>query len=156
MTCCVPMKCPGVAPMDCTRPWPGAAHCCDCWEPIWRAFYRPLAWPLNAVGLLMAVCRLSQALRVLTLRASLAGHAMQQLNTQQLAQWCPAPEQVFLGFGFEWQPHHSPRLYKLTKLDCRQGWLRPGRCAGVRLDFTFNWQKPTEIDGAARVHRWRW
>ncbi|NMX72769.1 hypothetical protein HBO23_07315 [Pseudomonas sp. WS 5532] len=64
---------------------------------------------------------------------------MQQLNTQQLAQWCPAPEQVFLGFGFEWQPHHSPRLYKLTKLDCRQGlappWALRWRAPGLHLQL---------------------
>lgn len=94
-------------------------------SPSGGSFTGPLAWPLSAVGLLMAVGRLSQALRVLTLRASLAGHAMQQLNTQQLAQWCPAPEQVFLGFGFEWQPHHSQRLYELIKLDHRQGLAPP-------------------------------
>ena len=84
----------------------------------------PLAWPLSVIALLMAILRLSQALRILVLRASLAGHAMQSLTTQQLAQWCQAQEQVFLGFGFEWQPHHSQRLYELAKLDYRQ-WLAP-------------------------------
>ena len=79
-----------------------------------------LALPLAIICLLMAVWRLSQALRVLTLRAALVGHAMQSVTTKELANWCCAPEQMFLGFGFEWQPHHSQRLYELAKLDYRQ------------------------------------
>ena len=78
-----------------------------------------LAWPLAVGCLLLAGRRLNQAFRVLTLRASLVGHAMQTLTTRELARWCQTPEQVFLGFGFEWLPHHSQRLYELSKIDYR-------------------------------------
>lgn len=76
-----------------------------------------LALPLALLCLLLAVRRLAQALQILILRASLVGHAMQTLSTRELAHWCQAPDQVFLGFGFEWQPQHSQRLYELAKID---------------------------------------
>lgn len=78
-----------------------------------------LALPLAVLCLVLCLRRLGQALRVLTLRASLVGRAMQTIDTLALARWCKAPEQVFLGFGFEWQPQHSQRLYELAKIDYR-------------------------------------
>lgn len=78
-----------------------------------------LALPLAIYCLLMAIRRLSQALHLLVLRASLMGHAMQTVSPHEIAHWCQAPDQVFLGFGFEWQPHHSQRLYELSKVDYR-------------------------------------
>jgi conjugal transfer pilus assembly protein TraD len=43
---------------------------------------------------------------------------------------------VFLGFGFEWQPVHSQRLYELAKVNFRQYALSPRllRCLGYAVD----------------------
>jgi len=79
----------------------------------------PLALPLCVVCFFMAVLRFVQALRTLSLRASLSGRSIQRLTTEALATLCTKPEQVFVGFGFEWQPVHAQRLYELAKVDYR-------------------------------------
>jgi conjugal transfer pilus assembly protein TraD len=78
-----------------------------------------LALPLTLVCLLMALVRASQALRILTVRAGLCGHAMETISTKRLRRLCRDPQSVFLGFGFAWQPVHSQRLYELAKVDFR-------------------------------------
>ncbi len=177
--------------------------------------WAPLGVSLAGFATVMGLLRAHQAMRVLAVRASLSGRAMQVISTRRLGQLTPEGDQVFLGFGFEWQPIHSQRLYELTKIDYREYAYRPlqnfeggtllvgttqaGKgvalatmltqsirrgdvvvfidpknsrrlkrvvqraCEdyrdpdtflefhpafpekGVRLDFTFNWQKPTEI-----------
>jgi conjugal transfer pilus assembly protein TraD len=90
-----------------------------------------LAAPLSLLCLVTALLRVSQALNVLVLRASLGGRSIQVLSTAELANWCKNPDDVFLGFGFEWRPVHSQRLYELAKVDYREiavsprllGWL---------------------------------
>ncbi len=86
---------------------------------------RALALPLSLTCFGMAVLRVSQALRILILRASLAGHGIQVMGTQVQAQWCTNPNAVFLGFGFEWRPVHSQRLYELAKIDYRDFAVSP-------------------------------
>ena len=80
-------------------------------------------WPVGAglalLCLVMALIRSRQALRVLTVRASLCGRAMAFITPKELRQLCTDPKQVFLGFGFEWQPVHSQRLYELAKVNFR-------------------------------------
>ncbi len=80
---------------------------------------RALALPLAAASLGMALLRLAQSLRVLVLRAALVGRGIQVLPTTALAMLCQQPDQVFLGFGFEWTPVHAQRLYELAKVDHR-------------------------------------
>ena len=65
----------------------------------------------------MAGHRLRQGLDVLTVRASLSGKAMQVITTRTLEALTRDPSQVFLGFGFEWLPVHSQRLYELAKVN---------------------------------------
>ena len=72
---------------------------------------RQLALPLALVCFAMGVLRVTQALRMLVLRASLGGRGIEVVGTDDLALWCQDPALVFLGFGFEWQPVHSQRLY---------------------------------------------
>ena len=86
---------------------------------------RALALPLSLTCFGMAVLRVSQALRILILRASLAGHGIQVMGTQVQAQWCTNPNAVFIGFGFEWRPVHSQRLYELAKIDYRDFAVSP-------------------------------
>jgi conjugal transfer pilus assembly protein TraD len=86
------------------------------------------ALALATACLLMGVRRLAQAARVLKLRSALGGHRIQILSTSELARLCVDPLQIFLGFGFEWQPVHAQRLYELSKVDYRDfavpGWLK--------------------------------
>jgi len=86
---------------------------------------RALALPLALACFGMGVLRLTQGLRVLVLRASLGGHGIQVIDTRRLARWCADPAQIFLGFGFEWQPVHSQRLYELAKVDYREFAVSP-------------------------------
>lgn len=66
---------------------------------------------------LMAARRICQGLQVLTVRASLSGKAMQVITTRRLQGLTRDPGQVFLGYGFEWLPVHSQRLYELAKIN---------------------------------------
>lgn len=84
-----------------------------------------LAAPLSLLCLVTALLRVSQALNVLTLRASLGGRGIQVMSTDALASWCKRPDEVFLGFGFEWRPVHSQRLYELAKVDYREFAVSP-------------------------------
>ncbi|WP_244618447.1 conjugative transfer system coupling protein TraD [Rhodoferax sediminis] len=92
---------------------------------VTRHLPRTLALPVSLVCLLMALARLAQALRTLVLRASLSGRSIQRLTTQALATLCKKPDEVFLGFGFEWRPVHSQRLYELAKIDYREFSVSP-------------------------------
>ena len=80
-------------------------------------------WPLTAglalLCVMLAFHRSGQALGVLTVRASLCGRAMAFITPNALRKLCADPKQVFLGFGFEWQPVHSQRLYELAKVNFR-------------------------------------
>ena len=78
-----------------------------------------IAMPLAAACLLMAVWRAAQAAHIMVLRAALSGRAMQVIGPSEQERLTRNPEQVFLGFGFDWQPLHSQRLYELAKIDYR-------------------------------------
>jgi conjugal transfer pilus assembly protein TraD len=84
-----------------------------------------LALPLAGGCLALAALRLSHALRTLVLRASLCGRRIETISSASLARWCRDPAQVFLGFGFEWRPVHSQRLYELAKVDYRDLTVSP-------------------------------
>ena len=90
---------------------------------------------IAAVCLWMTVLRASQALRILVVRASLSGRAMQVVTTQELGRLCKKAEEVFLGFGFEWLPVHSQRLYELAKVNFRDYAVSPSllRCLGYQV-----------------------
>lgn len=96
---------------------------------IWLAIGGQVNVPVAAgVGLLatvMAWRRLGKGLAVLRVRASLSGQAMQVISCQRLESLTRDPQAVFLGFGFEWQPVHSQRLYELAKVDYRHFLLSP-------------------------------
>ena len=86
---------------------------------------RQLALPLAAFCLAMGVLRLAQGVHTLVLRASLSGRGIQVLSTRAVARWTEKPDAVFLGFGFEWRPVHSQRLYELAKVDYREFTVSP-------------------------------
>jgi conjugal transfer pilus assembly protein TraD len=101
-------------------------------EQAGAALSVPLA--LGAVSLIMAIHRGRQALRLLRLRAALGGRAMETMSVRRFRTYCRDPEQLFLGFGFEWHPVHSQRLYELAKVPFRD-WVAPAwllRAPGAR------------------------
>ena len=85
----------------------------------------PLAASLALFCMVLAIYRWGQALAVLTVRASLCGRAMAFITPKALRKLCADPKQVFLGFGFEWQPVHSQRLYELAKVNFRDFIVSP-------------------------------
>ena len=84
-----------------------------------------MAVPMALTCLAAAVRRTGQALRVLVLRASLWGRAMQTISAAKIEQLTHDPERIYLGQGFEWQPVHSQRLYELAKVDYRDHLVPP-------------------------------
>lgn len=99
--------------------------------------------------MLMTLHRLGQALRVLVVRASLSGKAMEVITTKRLGKLTADPDQVFLGFGFEWQPVHSQRLYELAKINFRDYMVSPWVLH--TLGYAVNPQPDTEI-GLPYIH----
>ena len=84
------------------------------------------------------------------LRASLSGRGIQVLSTQAVARWTEKPDAVFLGFGFEWRPVHSQRLYELAKVDYREFTVSPRllQVLGAECDTAGNGQAALEkLDG---------
>lgn len=98
---------------------------------------------------LMALHRLRQALRVLVVRASLSGKAMEVITTKRLGKLTTDPDQIFLGFGFEWQPVHSQRLYELAKINFRDYMVSPWVLR--TLGYAVNPQPDAEI-GLPYIH----
>lgn len=109
----------------------------------------PMTLGLGLVSVMMASHRLRQGLRVLTVRASLSGKAMQIITTQRLETLTRSTDQVFLGFGFEWQPVHSQRLYELSKVNYKDHVFSPHLLRA--LGFTVNPQPDSEI-GLPYIH----
>ncbi|MCU6435328.1 conjugative transfer system coupling protein TraD [Undibacterium sp. Jales W-56] len=105
--------------------------------------------PLAIACMWMTIRRMHQALRILVVRASLSGRAMQVLTTKELKTLCRQPDQVFLGFGFEWLPVHSQRLYELSKVNFRDYSVSPVllHCLG----YEANPQPDSEI-GLPYIH----
>ena len=79
-----------------------------------------VAMPLALTCLAMAVWRAAQAAHIMVLRAALTGRAMQVIGPVEQEKLTGDPGQVFLGFGFDWLPQHSQRLYELAKIDYRR------------------------------------
>ena len=92
-----------------------------------------MAGPMALACLLSAVRRSAQALRVLVVRASLSGRAMQAIRPAQIEQLTHDPERIYLGQGFEWQPVHSQRLYELAKVDYREHLVSPAVAAATAV-----------------------
>lgn len=92
---------------------------------LWYVAYTPQRIPLRLGCPLMLICavlaarRAWQGLHIIGIRAALSGRAMQVMTTRELARVTTDPDQVVFGFGFEWQPVHSQRLYELAKIDYR-------------------------------------
>ncbi|RCW65117.1 conjugal transfer pilus assembly protein TraD [Pseudorhodoferax soli] len=108
-----------------------------------------LATPMALVCLLFGVWRTAQALRILVVRASLSGRAMQVIDVRTVERLTAASEKVYLGQGFEWLPVHSQRLYELAKVDYREFLVSPAllNLLGYRAD-----PQPDEEIGLPFIH----
>ncbi|WP_431286789.1 conjugative transfer system coupling protein TraD [Roseateles chitinivorans] len=84
-----------------------------------------LAAPMGLGCLCAAWLRGTQALRILVVRASLTGRAMQVIGPREVERVTGDLKSVYLGQGFEWQPVHSQRLYELAKIDYREHLVSP-------------------------------
>ncbi|MBK7238219.1 MAG: conjugative transfer system coupling protein TraD [Sterolibacteriaceae bacterium] len=84
-----------------------------------------IALALLAACAAMALFRAAQAIRLIKIRASLCGRAMQMISFEQYGKLTKNPGDVYLGCGFEWLPVHSQRLYELAKVNFREVMLSP-------------------------------
>jgi len=109
----------------------------------------PIALGLGSMALSMATHRARQGLRVLTVRASLSGKAMQVITTRKLETLTRDPNQVLMGYGFEWLPVHSQRLYELAKVNYKDYAVSPQVLR--LLGFEVNPQPDAEI-GLPYIH----
>lgn len=115
----------------------------------------PLHMPttLGAIAMVassfMATWRFGQVVAILERRAALSGRGMERINTTKFDKLTCAPDSVFIGYGFEWKPEHSQRLYELCKVDYRQFRVSPFL---VRLlGYELNHQPDDEI-GMPYIH----
>jgi conjugal transfer pilus assembly protein TraD len=109
----------------------------------------PMVLGLALFTAVMAAHRIRQGLRVLTVRASLSGKAMQVITTRRLGALTRNGNQVFLGYGFEWLPVHSQRLYELANIDWKDYAVSP-KLLGL-LGYAVNPQPDAEI-GLPYIH----
>ncbi|MRV70564.1 conjugative transfer system coupling protein TraD [Duganella sp. FT92W] len=129
-------------------------------EAPWRTayeFYAGCGWALVAVSSMaltpdpvpiqlgaaiastsasMTIFRFRQTIHFVDRRVALSGKAMGRMTTRQFAKLIKDPDYVFLGYGFEWKPQHSQRLYELVKVDYREYTVSPwlARALGYVID----------------------
>lgn len=103
-----------------------------------QAFKSPqsvnLMFGLSVACMVMCLYRAKKALTILILRASLSGRAVEMMTHTQLRRLTQGTDKVFFGYGFEWTPTHSQRLYDLQRINFR-GILAPTwllRMAGLK------------------------
>lgn len=71
-------------------------------------------------ALLYSAVRARQGLRIVCARSALSGRAQEVISVRQFGKLTRDPERVLFGYGFEWLPVHSQRLYELMKVDYRE------------------------------------
>lgn len=109
----------------------------------------PLGLALASMCALQAARRAYQGLRIIGIRAALSGRALEIMTTQKLGRIIADPDQVVFGYGFEWQPLHSQRLYELAKVDYRELEVSP---VVLRLLGYVTQPQPKEEIGLAYIH----
>jgi conjugal transfer pilus assembly protein TraD len=90
-----------------------------------RSISMNFALSLAGFALCMLAIRTRQAMKILMVRASLSGRAMQVITTRRLDRLTPKAADMFLGYGFEWQPVHSQRLHELAKINYKDYSVSP-------------------------------
>jgi conjugal transfer pilus assembly protein TraD len=108
-----------------------------------------VTFALALTSLFIGFYRVNQAVRILALRASLNGRAIETITPAQLRDLSGDAAQVWMGFGFEWLPVHAQRLYELSKLDVKK--FVVGTFVLRLLGYRTNPQPDSEI-GVAFIH----
>ncbi len=89
----------------------------------------PAPWPFKLWLLPVPLVRLVRLVRagaaVLRRRAALTGRAIEMMSMDRFNKLTRDPGQVYYGYGFEWKPEHSQRLYELAKVDYREYVVSP-------------------------------
>jgi len=95
----------------------GAAY--FCWQAASSTVVVNMVLALAILCAGMAFVRGKAAIRILTLRASLSGRAIEFMTQAQLRAVARDPQVVYFGKGFEWLPKHTQRLYDLQRIALR-------------------------------------
>ena len=106
------------------------ASACACLATTPSHMPAALGTMVTAVAAAAATLRFSHGLAILERRAALSGRAMARMRLKRFDRLIMETERVFIGYGFEWRPEHSQRLYELCKVDYRKFRVAP---ALVRL-----------------------
>lgn len=81
----------------------------------------PLApfWALAAISSVFAGIRWRQAWKIWSLKVSLSGASLSEMEPNELFKFCKNTKnkELWLGRGFNWLPEHTQRLYDIKKLD---------------------------------------
>lgn len=78
-----------------------------------------MSLPIGATAAAFALSRGAKAWRILRVRATLTGNALDMVSVERLGEIANRNDYIYLGYGFEWTPTHSQRLYELSKIDYR-------------------------------------
>lgn len=104
--------------------WPAAlAWCLLCalasWCLVTRRTSVAVALPVLGIAALMGLRRTVELWVILRDRAALAGHALLFWTPERFLAHVGrrAHGRVWFGFGFDWRPEHSQKLYELSKVD---------------------------------------
>jgi len=109
----------------------------------------PLGAMVATAAAMAASWRFCQGIAILERRAALSGRAMARMKLRSFDALTARADCVFIGYGFEWRPEHSQRLYELCKVDYRQYRVAP---VLVRLlGYELNHQPDDEI-GMPYIH----
>lgn len=102
-----------------------------------------------AAASIAATWRFNQGVAILERRAALSGRAMARISWKKFDKLTLDPNRVFIGYGFEWKPEHSQRLYELCKVDYHQFRVAPivVRLLGYELDH-----QPDDEIGMPYIH----
>lgn len=73
-------------------------------------------WTIGSASVGMATWRWVQAYKLWSLRLSIIGRPITFMTTKALLERVQ-PGDVWLGWGFDWKPEHSQRVYELRKTD---------------------------------------
>lgn len=104
---------------------------------------------LAATSAAFALRRGQQAMKVLRTRAALSGRGMEKKTLAQFARLTGDSTRIYFGYGFEWKPLHSQRLYELSKIDHKSYLLKPWQLK--LMGYEVNVQSDDEV-GLAYVH----
>lgn len=108
----------------------------------------PLWW-MTGICMTFFVYRLVQMFRVLQERNALSGKDIEWITTQEVVKkMAKRPDQLWLGWGFDWKREHAQKMYDLDKVNIED--LKPPLLY-TKLTGNKLWEKPKE-KGLGSIH----